>query len=455
MVAELPDGSSLIYVDRVLFHERTGSVALKSLAEAGRTVHAPRQALAVVDHIVDTLPGRTDETLMPGGTAFIRATREAAAAHGIEILDIGDPRQGIVHVVSPELGLAQPGVTIVCPDSHTCTQGALGALAWGVGSSECEHALATQTLVVRKPKTLRVRFEGELGRGVTAKDMILHLIAQEGAGGGAGYVVEFAGAAVTALEVEARMTLCNMAVEFAAWTGLCAPDDKVVTYLRGRPYAPGPEAWPAAVAAWRELRSDEDAVFDREIRIDAAAVAPTITWGASPQHAVPIDGCVPDPAAQADPVQREGAERALAYMGLAPGQPLQGLPIEGAFIGSCTNSRISDLRAAAQVLRGRRVDPAVRAVCVPGSTQVKAQAEREGLDRVFRDAGFEWRESGCSMCFYAGGEHFGEGQRVVSTTNRNFENRQGPGVRTHLASPATVAASALAGAIADPRTGTY
>lgn len=450
-VADLPDGSTLLYIDRVLLHERTGSIALKSLAEAGRTVHAPDQAMVVIDHIVDTLPGRSDDTLMPGGGAFIRETRSAARAAGIQVLDIDDPRQGIVHVVSPELGIAQPGLTIVCPDSHTCTQGALGALAWGIGSSDCEHALATQTLAVRKPANMRVRFEGVLGQGVTAKDMILHLIASHGAGGGAGHAVEFAGEAVEALDVEARMTLCNMAVEFAAWTGVCAPDAKVLDYVRGRPFAPSGKHWDEAVAFWRDLHSDADAVFDRDILIDAAAIAPTVTWGVSPQHALPVTGSVPDPATATDADVRGAMERALAYMDLRAGQPLEGLLIDAAFIGSCTNSRISDLRAAAAILRGRRVADGVRAICVPGSTQVKHAAEAEGLDEVFRAAGFEWRESGCSMCFFAGGEHFAERSRVVSTTNRNFENRQGPGVRSHLAGPATVAASAIAGRISDPR----
>jgi 3-isopropylmalate/(R)-2-methylmalate dehydratase large subunit len=450
-VAQLPDGSSLLYIDRVLLHERTGSIALKSLAEAGRTVHAPDQVTVCMDHIIDTFPGRGDATLMPGGTAFIQETRAAARAAGIDVLDIGDPRQGIVHVASPELGIAQPGVTLVCPDSHTCTQGALGALAWGIGSSDAEHALATQTLVVRKPKMMRVRFEGDLPAGVTAKDMILHLIGRHGAGGGAGYAVEFAGGAVEALSVEARMTLCNMVVEFAAWTGAIAPDAKTADYVRGRPYAPTADQWPAALDDWARLRSDDDAVFDAEILIDVGDIAPTVTWGVSPQHALPVNGLVPDPSVQADPNERSAMERALTYMDLQPGQLLEGLAIDAAFIGSCTNSRLSDLRAAAAVLKGRKVAPGVRAVCVPGSTQVKAAAEAEGLDAVFVAAGFEWREAGCSMCFFAGGEHFADQQRVVTTTNRNFENRQGPRVRSHLASPATVAASAVAGRITDVR----
>lgn len=450
-VADLGDGTDLLYIDRVLLHERTGSIALKGLAEQGRAVRHPDRAFVCMDHIVDTRPGRGDETLMPGGEAFIRETRAAANAAGIRIFDIGDNRQGIVHVVSPEQGIALPGLTLVCPDSHTCTQGGLGALAWGIGSSEAAHALATQTLVVRRPRQMRVRFEGELPAGVGAKDMILHLIAAHGAGGGSGYAIEFAGSAVSALSVEARMTLCNMAVEFAAWTGLCAPDAKTIAWVEGRPFAPKGAAWAQALADWADLVSDADAVFDKEIVVDCASIAPTITWGTSPQHALPVTGTVPDPANATDANAAEAQRRALTYMGLEPGQALAGLPIDGAFIGSCTNSRLSDLRAAAAILKGRHVAPGVRAICVPGSGLVKAAAEAEGLHQIFLDAGFEWRESGCSMCFFAGGESFGKGERVVTSTNRNFENRQGPGTRSHLASPVTVAASAIAGRIADAR----
>lgn len=450
-VADLGDGTDLLYIDRVLLHERTGSMALKGLQEQGRAVRHPDRAFVCMDHIVDTLPGRSDATIMPGGTAFIQETRAAAAEAGIRVFDIGDNRQGIVHVVSPEQGIALPGATLVCPDSHTCTQGGLGALAWGIGSTEAAHALATQTLVVKRPRTMRVRFDGTLPAGVGAKDMILHLIAAHGAGGGAGYAIEFAGTAVTALSVEARMTLCNMAVEFAAWTGLVAPDAKTIDWVKGRPFAPKGVLWDAAVADWQTLVSDDDAAFDQEIRIDCADIAPTITWGTSPQHAVPLTGHVPDPDSAADANAAQAQRRALDYMGLVAGDALIGLPIDGAFIGSCTNSRLSDLRAAASVLKGRKVAAGVRAICVPGSMQVKAAAEAEGLHLVFQAAGFEWRESGCSMCFFAGGEHFGKGERVVTSTNRNFENRQGPGTRSHLASPVTVAASAIAGHIADPR----
>jgi 3-isopropylmalate/(R)-2-methylmalate dehydratase large subunit len=450
-VAEPGDGTTLLYIDRIFLHERTGSIALKGLEAAGREVRDPGQVFCTMDHIVDTFPGRTDQTTMPGGIEFITATRAAARAAGIRCFDIGDPSQGIVHVVSPEQGIALPGVTLVCPDSHTGTVGGLGALAWGIGSTEAEHALATKTLAVTKPKQMRVTYTGELPFGVTAKDMILALIGRHTTAGGVGYVVEFAGEAVRALDIEARLTLCNMTVEFGAWSGIVAPDEKTIEYVRGRPFAPEGGEWDQAVAHWRSLASDADAVFDREIEIDAASIVPQVTWGTSPQHEIDVDGRIPDPADEADANRRKAMERALEYMALAPGQALAGTPIDAAFIGSCTNSRLSDLRAAAEVLRGRRVAEGIRAICVPGSTQVKAAAEAEGLDQVFTAAGFEWRESGCSMCFFAGGEHFGREERVITSTNRNFENRQGPGTRSHLASPTTVAASALTGRIADVR----
>jgi 3-isopropylmalate/(R)-2-methylmalate dehydratase large subunit len=453
LVEELGDGASLIHVDRVFLHERTGGVALQSLAEAGHAVREPRLAFATLDHIVSTLPGRDEGsgTQVPGGEAFLRITREETARHGITLFDLGDTRQGIVHVVSPEQGIVLPGVTLVCPDSHTCTQGAFGALAWGIGSSEAEHALATQTLRVVKPRSMRVTFDGAPAPGVGAKDMILALIARDGAAGARGSVVEFAGAAVRALGMEARMTLCNMAVEFSAFSGVIAPDQATFDYLEGRPHAPAGALWARACEAWRALRSDDGAAFDARTRLDVGALAPMLTWGTSPQHAAGVDALVPDPAAAGDAATRQAMDKALEYMGLVPGQALAGLPITAAFIGSCTNARLSDLRAAAAVLRGRHVAAGVKAICVPGSAQVKRAAEAEGLDLVFLAAGFEWREAGCSLCFFAGGESFGPQQRVVSTTNRNFEGRQGPRTRTHLASPVTVAASAIAGRLADPR----
>ena len=450
-IADLGDGTSLIYIDRIFLHERTGSVALKELAAAHRRVRNPEQAFCTMDHIVDTVPGRTDNTRVPGGIEFITQTREAARAAGINLFDLGDDRQGIVHVVSPEQGIALPGVTLVCPDSHTCTLGGIGALAWGIGTTEAEHALATKTLVVRKPKSMRVKFAGTLSPGVTAKDMILRLIGTHSASGGVGYVIEFAGNAVDSLSVEARLTLCNMGVEFGAWTVIIAPDEKVFEYVQGRPFAPRDQGLRQAIGHWKTLHTDADAVFDKEIELDCNTLAPQVTWGTSPQHETAIDGVVPDPAGESDDNRRQSMERALEYMALRPGTRLQDIPIQAAFIGSCTNSRLSDLRAAAALLKGRHVAPGIKAICVPGSSQVKLAAEREGLHQVFLSAGFEWRESGCSMCFFAGGESFGHEERVVSSTNRNFENRQGPRTRTHLASPVTVAASAVTGRLTDAR----
>ena len=449
LVEKQSDGTDLIYIDRVFLHERTGSIALSSLRADGREIFCPEQVFCCMDHIVDTYPDRSDETTMPSGRDFIVATREGAHEAGLTLFDLDDPRQGIVHVVSPEQGIVQPGITLVCPDSHTCTQGAFGALAWGIGSSEAEHALVTKTLRVSKPKSMRVSFEGVLAAGVSAKDMILHLIARFGASGGSGYVLEFSGSAVADLCMEGRMTLCNMAVEFSAFTGLIAPDHKTIDYLRGKPYAPVGTLWDDAVQYWQQLSTDKDATFDREIVIDCTDIEPQVTWGTSPEHAIPINGLIA--TAFGHEAQASGYDKALEYMGLTAGQPIAGQPIDCVFIGSCTNARISDLRLAASILRGNKIRPGMRAICVPGSMQVKAQAEIEGLDRIFIDAGFEWRASGCSMCFFAGGEHFDFQQRVVSTTNRNFESRQGPQTRTHLASPATVAASAVTGVITDPR----
>jgi 3-isopropylmalate/(R)-2-methylmalate dehydratase large subunit len=381
---------------------------------------------------------------------MIETTRKASREWGFNFIDYDDPRQGIAHVVAPELGIAFPGATLVCCDSHTSTVGGIGALAWGIGATEAEHVLATQALAQSRPKTMRVDFSGRLGDGVYAKDMILALIGRIGAQGGIGYATEFAGSAVRSLPVEGRLTLCNMSIEFSCKYGFVPPDDSTIEYLAGREFLPRGADWDRAVAYWRGLPTEEGAGFDRELGIDCSTLQPQVTWGISPQQVVAIDGCVPDPAEAADPEARRLAERALEYMRLQPGLPLRGLPIDVAYIGSCTNARLSDLRAAAAVLKGRKVKPGVQAVCVPGSTPVKRAAEAEGLDRIFRDAGFEWHESACGFCGHIGDNRFAD-LRVVSTTNRNFEGRQGPATRTHLASPATVAASAIAGCIADAR----
>ncbi len=436
-VAQTTAGADLIAIDRVFLHERTGASALRNMAATGRKVRDPGRVFAVTDHIVDTRPGRTDKTLMTGGQSFITDTRAACEEAGIRLFDVHDKMQGITHVISPELGIILPGLTLVAPDSHTCTQGAFGALTWGIGSSEAEHAMVTGTLRLERPKTMRVTFTGTLAPGVTAKDMALHLISEHSTGGGAGHAVEFAGEAVSALDMEARMTLCNMAIEFGAFGGFIAPDLKTFAYLGGRRYAP--REWSSPY--WRTLKSDEDAVFDREITIDASQIAPMVSWGTSPEQAIAVNAKVP-----------AGPERAHNYIGLEEGVQLAGTPIDVAFIGSCTNSRISDLRRAAAIVEGRKISPHIRkALVVPGSMDVKRHAEREGLDKIFEAAGFEWRMSGCSLCFYAGGEGFPENSRTISSTNRNFEGRQGPRIKTHIASPETVAASAIAGAIADPR----
>jgi len=451
VVSKARDGSCLLYVDRIFLHERTGSLALSSLTTNGRRTKNPKHAFCTMDHIVDTFPGRNDTTTMPGGTEFIQVSRKLATAEEITLFDLHDLEQGISHVVAAEQAIALPGCIVICPDSHTCTLGGLGALATGVGSSECEHALATQTLSFFKPKQMRVNFTGQLHPGVTAKDLVLHLIATHSAMGGTGYAIEFAGPIITQLEVDARQTLCNMAVEFGAFTGIIAPDEKIFDYLHNRPYAPKGEAWSQATEYWSQLITDADAEFDTEITVDCSDIAPYVTWGTSPQHAIPINGRIPEPDAIERGDKESSAVRALEYMDLLGGTPILGTPIQAAFIGSCTNSRLSDLRIAADVLAGQTIAPNVRAICVPGSTQVRLAAEQEGLDRVFMAAGFEWRESGCSLCFFAGGEGFDPGDRIITSTNRNFEGRQGPQTRSHLASPATIAASAIKGHIADFR----
>jgi len=433
------DGASLLYVDRVVMHERTGAVALDSLARRRRSVRRPEHAFCVADHVVDTLPGRSDDTRVPGGRDFIVALRQGAASFGLRMFDVDDEDQGICHLVSAEQGIALPGLSLVCPDSHTCTLGALGTLAFGIGTSELEHALATSTLRTMKPATMRVRITGRLQGHATAKDLALTLISAHGAGGSGGAAIEFQGEGIDSMDLEQRMTLCNMAAEFGAATAMVAPDEAVFGQVAATPLAP--KEMP--LAHWRSLRSDPDARFDRDLSLNAAEIAPQVTWGTSPEQCVGVGDLIPSP-------KDATARQALDYMALEPGTPLASKPIDAAFIGSCTNARISDLRAAAKVLKGRRVASGVAAICVPGSKGVKRQAEAEGLDRVFHAAGFEWREPGCSMCFFAGGEGFGAGQRVITTTNRNFEGRQGPGVRSHLASPAVVAASAIHGRIALP-----
>ncbi len=446
-VETLSERQSLLYVDRIFLHERTGSVALNSLLEHGRPVRRRQHAFCTMDHIVDTIPGRSDDTLMPSGRDFIVATRSAARETGIQLFDIQDPDQGIVHVISPELGIALPGLSLICPDSHTCTLGGLGVLAWGVGSTEAEHALATSTLRVTRPQTMRVQFIGSMAEHVTAKDLILYTIRSLSASGGAGYAIEFAGPAIVALPVESRLTLCNMATELSAFTGLIAPDEQVIDYCQGRPFAPRGAAWEAAIRHWQTLQSDADAQFDSEHRIDIGSLKPQLTWGTSPQHCIDWDEEIPGAGEAPDEATAASWQQAQAYMGVTAGHRLSDYPLDAAFIGSCTNSRLSDLRDAASYLTqtGHRVAKGVKALCVPGSGRVKRAAEAEGIDAVFRQAGFEWREPGCSMCFFAGGESLGEGVRVASTTNRNFQGRQGLGVRTHLGSPLSVVASACAG----------
>ena len=451
VVAELDHGRSLLHIDRVFLHERTGPALLAGLAAAGRMARHPQRVMGITDHIVSTRPDRLQRPSGALSERFIQEFQQRTDEAGIPLIDLHDPRQGIVHVVAAEQGWALPGMTVVCPDSHTGTLGGLGALAWGIGSTEGEQAVATHTLVRAKPPNMRVHVEGALPFGVTAKDLILALIAREGARGGQGSTVEFCGPAVQRLGVEGRMTLCNMAVEFGAFTGLVAPDDATIGWLANRPGAPIGQAWDRAVQAWQRLSSDAGAHWDAALSLDVDGLEPQVTWGNSVELGGGVSQHVPDPARQPSAAQRALMERALTYMDLQPGMPLKGLAIDAAFIGSCTNSRLPDLRAAADVLRGRHVAPGVRAIVVPGSMPVRAAAEAEGLHRVFEDAGFEWRASGCSLCFYSGVEDLGPARRVISSTNRNFEGRQGPGVRTHLASPATVAASAVAGCIADPR----
>jgi 3-isopropylmalate/(R)-2-methylmalate dehydratase large subunit len=450
VVQSLGDGWALLHIDRHLLHDLSGTGGLKELADRGLAVRNPELAYASPDHAVSSAPGRTGVTFA-GGARLYTGLKLLSSRAGIRLFDLGHPGHGIVHVMAPELGIVQPGLTVICGDSHTCTNGALGAIAFGVGSSEVTHALATQTLLQRKPRNMRVRFEGTRARGVTAKDMALYLIGHIGASAGTGYAIEYAGSAVEALSIEERMTLCNLSIEMGAKIGLVAPDEKTIDYIRGREFAPQGGRFDQAVGHWRGLPSDVDAVFDREHVIDAAVIEPMITWGTSPEHVVPVSARVPDPSRCDDPARRQAWVEALDYMGLEANAPLVGTRIARVFIGSCTNSRLSDLREAAALIRGRHVAQGVTAWVVPGSENVKRAAEAEGLDALFKTAGFEWREPGCSMCVAANGEQAAPGERVVSTSNRNFVGRQGPGARTHLASPAMAVAAALTGAITDAR----
>jgi len=449
------DGDAIIYVDLHLIHEVSSPQAFDGLAGRSRRVRRPDLTLAVADHNVPTLgQDRGLEAVVDDAARVqLAALAKNARDSGIQFLPMGDPRNGIVHVVGPEQGRSLPGMTIVCGDSHTSTHGAFGALAHGIGTSEIEHVLASQTLRQKKARNMRVRVDGALPFGAEAKDIALAVVAAAGGDAGVGHVVEYCGEAIAGLSMEGRMTLCNMTIEAGARAGLIAPDDITFAYLEGRPGAPAGEPWAKAVAGWRLLRSDPGAVFDRELVVDAAQIAPLVTWGVRPDQSVPVTGHAPDPAAIADPAQRAATERALAYMDLRPGQPMEGVPIDRVFIGSCTNSRIEDLRAAAEVVRraGGRIAGNVRALVVPGSGLVKLQAEREGLDRVFLAAGFEWREPGCSMCVGMNPDKLGAGQRCASTSNRNFEGRQGAGGRSHLMSPSMAAAAAMAGQITDVR----
>jgi 3-isopropylmalate/(R)-2-methylmalate dehydratase large subunit len=449
--SDKPDGMALIYIDRHLVHEVTSPQAFEGLKLAGRKPWRLKSILAVADHNVPTTErahGITD----PISRLQVDTLDQNCEQLGITEFKMNDRRQGIVHVIGPEQGATLPGMTVVCGDSHTSTHGAFAALAIGIGTSEVEHVLATQCLWAKKAKAMHILVEGELGHGISAKDIALAVIGEIGTAGGTGYAIEFAGSAIRALSMEGRMTLCNMAIEAGARAGMIAVDDTTIEYLRGRPFAPKGELWERAAAHWRTLRSDEHAVFDKVVRLDAASIKPQVTWGTSPEMVTTIDGRVPDPSQVTDAVKRHDMEHALQYMGLAPNTPIGEIRPDKIFIGSCTNSRIEDLRVAAKVVKGRNIAPGIKlAMVVPGSGLVKYQAEQEGLDKIFRDAGFEWREPGCSMCLAMNEDRLAPGERCASTSNRNFEGRQGPGGRTHLVSPAMAAAAAIAGHFVDIR----
>ncbi|MCY4051014.1 MAG: 3-isopropylmalate dehydratase large subunit [Gammaproteobacteria bacterium] len=450
LVHDDPNGTSLIYIDRHLVHEVTSPQAFEGLHLAGRKFWRTESTVAVPDHNV---PTTVDSATIddPVSRLQIQTLDQNCNHFGVTQFGMSDPRQGIVHIIGPEQGITLPGMTIVCGDSHTSTHGAFGALAFGIGTSEVEHVMATQCLISRKSKNMRIRVEGHLSHGVTAKDVVLAIIGKIGTAGGTGYAIEFAGSVIELLSMEGRMTVCNMTIEAGARAGMIRPDQKTIDYIEGRPYAPKGEMWEKAVANWEELVSDSDAVFDHEIVIDGAEIAPQVTWGTSPEMVVDLDKSVPDPSQETDPIKQEGMQRALEYMGLEPGTPISSIPLDLIFIGSCTNSRIEDLREAASVAKGRKVAQNIKqALVVPGSGLVKKQAEEEGLHRVFIDAGFEWRNPGCSMCLAMNSDRLRPKERCASTSNRNFEGRQGQGGRTHLVSPAMAAAAAIAGHFTDP-----
>ncbi len=451
IVSEKPGAPALLYIDLHLVHEVTSPQAFEGLRQRGLKVRRPDLTFATTDHSTPTTP-KSLPIVDPIAATQVKQLEQNAAEFGIPCYGFQSPNQGIVHVIGPENGLTQPGMTVVCGDSHTATHGAFGALAFGIGTSEVEMVLATQCLPQRKSKTFEVRVDGTLKDGVTAKDIILALCAKVGIGGGTGYVFEYTGSAIRALTMEERMTVCNMSIEAGARAGLVAPDDTTYQYLAGRHFAPQGAAWDEALERWRRLPSDEGAVYDTAVSIDASALEPMITFGTNPGMGMPISGAIPEPSAISDPIERDSLVKALRYMSLEPGRPLAGQPIDVVFVGSCTNSRMSDLRSAASVLKGRKVSPNVKMMVVPGSQQIKRQAEAEGLDRIFREAGADWREAGCSMCIAMNGDQLSPGQYSVSTSNRNFEGRQGKGGRTFLASPLTAAASAITGVVTDVRT---
>ncbi|MFC4291007.1 3-isopropylmalate dehydratase large subunit [Sphingorhabdus arenilitoris] len=457
VVEQREDGTAIIYIDRHLVHEVTSPQAFEGLRAAGRKVRRPDLTLAVPDHNLPTTARRDADGARipiadPESAQQLAALEKNAPEFGIRYIGDADAEQGIVHVVGPEQGFSLPGTTIVCGDSHTACHGGLGALAFGIGTSEVEHVLATQTLQLKRSKSMEVRVDGTLGPGVSAKDVVLHITGVLGAAGGTGYVIEYTGEVIRNLSIEGRLTISNMAIEHGARAGLCAPDDKTIAYLKGRPMAPKGDDWNAAVAYWQTLRSDAGAKFDKTVIINAADIAPGVTWGTSPEDVLPITGVVPDPASFADPSKRDAAQKSLDYMGLTPGTAMREIEVQNIFIGSCTNSRIEDLRAAAAVLKGRKKAGNIKwAIVVPGSGLVKRQAEAEGLDRIFIDAGLEWREPGCSACLGMNPDKVPAGERCASTSNRNFTGRQGPGARTHLVSPAMAAAAAVTGRLTDVR----